>query len=276
LLEIKDHHVYIFDNFQAGSPDKYTKGATIIKGDVRDMSDWSEIPPVDYVFHFAAPSSVIAFNKSPQESIKITLKGITNCIEWAIINNAKKIIYPSSGSVYGPIQGKCREEGEVNPLNIYGKTKLECERIAQKYEKNIPLLGLRIFAGYGPQEDQKGELASVVSIFLKKIQQNQTPLLFGDGSQTRDFIYIDDIVSVLLKVLDNTSTGILNVGSGSETSFDEVLSYLNIAMKTNIKAKYAPPPANYLLSTKADITKLKKYLPCPLSLEQGIARMIKC
>lgn len=276
LQENGNNDVLIMDNFESSKPDHYTKKAKVLRGDVRNKADWDMLPSVDYVFHFAAPSSIISFNKAPKESIKTTLDGMTHCIEWAIRNSIKKLIYPSSGSVYGSIQDTCSEDGQVMPLNLYGKTKLECERIAQKYAANIPLLGLRIFAGFGPQEDQKGELASVITLFMKKLLEKQAPIVYGDGSQTRDFIYIDDIVTVLCKVMDNPTVGVLNVGSGQETSFNEVLSILQETLGITIPTHYVDPPKNYIYSTHANVSKLKALLPNPLSVQEAISRMIKC
>lgn len=273
LLQNKKNTIFILDNFQYGKKDIYTKGAIIFKGDVTNKQDWKKIPRADYVYHFAAPSSVVLFNKNPTESIYITIQGFLNCIDWALRNKVKKIIYASSGSVYGNKSAKRTEI--VTPTNIYGKTKLVCEHIAKLYEKQIPMLGLRIFAGYGPQEDQKGEFASVITLFYQWLKKKQKPIVYGDGLQKRDFIYINDIVNLLITVAHNETTGLLDVGSGKSVTFNQVVSILNNYLKLNIIPQYVSAPSHYLLNTKADVLLMKKLCPHITPLENGIAQYVQ-
>lgn len=275
LLKNKENAVYILDNFQNGKRDRYTNGATIIKGDVRNQYDWENISQVDYIYHLAAPSSVILFNKYPTESINTTIQGFLNCINWSLKNKVKKIIYASSGSVYGNIKENCSEAALPSPINAYGKTKLLCENIAKLYDKKIPILGLRIFAGFGPQEDQKGNFASVITLFYQQIIAGQNPVVFGDGSQKRDFIYIDDIVNILIICMNDRSQGILNVGSGASVSFNYIIKMLNVILKSNIKPHYVSSPPYYLLQTRADISKLKEKYSNIIPFKEGLKRYIK-
>ena len=270
-----NYQVVIFDNYRWGNKNYYNKKVKIIKGDVRNKKDWEKIPKCDYVFHFGSPSSIVLFNKNLKECVDITIKGFINCIHWGISNKVKKIIYPSSGSVYG--NNKKNTENRVSiPVNVYGKTKLICEQIAKTYEEKIPLLGLRIFAGFGPQEFHKNGFASVVTLIYKKMIVNKPPLIFGDGNQKRDFIYIDDIVKVCVAVLNNNITGIINVGSGQAISFNKVVFLFNLLLKKNIKSLYKKSPKNYFDSRKADISKLKNLLNySPTSFKESLLKYLK-
>jgi len=268
--------IIIMDNFVLGKKDFYTKNATIIEGDVRNYKDWKKLPKCDYVFHLGAPSSIVLFNKNLSECVGITLQGLQNCFKWAIENNCEKVIYPSSGSIFGTTQGACSETTFPSPQNSYGKTKLACEYIAKIYEDYIPSLGLRIFAGYGPQEDHKGEIASVVTLFLNDILQNKRPVIFGNGKQTRDFVYIDDILNVLYVSISKDLVGVLNVGSGEAISFNNIILEINRLLGKNIKPRYIKTPKNYLENTLCNTDLLVKVMRRnPFSFSLGIKKYLE-
>jgi len=130
---------------------------------------------------------------------------------------------------------------------------------------------LRIFAGYGPGEDHKGYYASPITLFLKAIANNERPTIFGDGSQTRDFVYIDDIMKAMIKAVENPFAGTVNVGSGVLHSFNDVASILNRKLDKRIEPTYVPKPHNYLERTLADVTRMKTvYEIEPMKPEDGI------
>ncbi|HCC84402.1 MAG TPA: hypothetical protein DEP87_01860 [Candidatus Pacebacteria bacterium] len=248
-------------------------GAKIIVGDVTDSEVWKNLPAVTYVYHFAAPSSIALFNQNPTECIRTSIQGLLNAFVWAKAHSVIKVIYPSSGSIFDNGLKACSEKTLPNPTNLYGQTKLVCENLAQNFTELVPSLGLRIFAGYGPLELQKGEIASVVSLFLKAIFRNETPKIYGAGFQTRDFVYIDDIVATLIAVMTPELTGFLNVGSGQAISFNEVLKELNQKFGTDIKPVYIDKPENYLENTLCDARKMTQILGRkPLSFKTGISR----
>ncbi len=257
-------YVFILDDLSCSNVDKKiieAKNLRFIKGDVRNRKVFDYIPKVDYVVHLGSPSSIILFNKDTQNCIETTINGLLNVIDFSIKNKVKKMIFPSSGSVYGSNDYPYSETIEnPHPINIYGKTKLTCEYIAKIYHNKLPIVILRIFAGFGPEENHKGEIASVVTLFVKDIINNKTPIVFGDGFQERDFVWIDDIVDTLIQVMVNNYVGILNVGSGVSISFNEDIRLINQALGENIKPKYINKPTNYLENTKSDINLLVRIL----------------
>lgn len=250
--------IFILDNLQYSVKDDEIlnfKNVEFIKGDVNDEKVFKKIPKVDFICHLAAPSSIILFNKNPDDCIKTTINGFLNVINFAKKIEVKKFIYPSSGSVYGKDDSPFDETvTSPHPVNIYGRTKLATEYIARIYEKFIPVVGLRIFASFGPEENHKKDFASVITLFIKDIISGKSPIIFGDGSQTRDFIWIDDVVDTIEKVINTDFTGILNVGSGISISFNEVLDiiYQTIGVRSPA-SKYIDKPVNYLENTKANI-----------------------
>lgn len=257
-------YIFILDNLSWSKIDKdiiKLKNIKFIKGDVRDKKIFYKIAKVDYVYHLAAPSSIILFNKNWQECVDITLNGFLNVINYSIKNKIKKIILPSSGSVYGAIDSPFNEKiTNPHPVNIYGKTKLVCEYMTKIYEDKMDFVVLRIFAGFGPEENHKGEIASVITLFLKKIIQNESPIIYGNGMQKRDFVWIDDILDAMVNVTFSNFKGILNIGSGISISFNEVVNLINKTLKKNIKPKYIEKPVNYLENTQSNINLLRKIL----------------
>lgn len=254
-------NIFILDNLQFSELDHEIlkiKNIFFIKGDVRDKKIFTKIPNVDYILHLGSPSSIILFNKNPNECIDITINGFINILNYAKEKRIAKLIYPSSGSVYGADDYPFDESVvSPKPINIYGKTKLACEFIARIYDKYFPIVGLRIFAGFGAEENHKKDFASVISIFINKALTNKEIEIFGDGFQTRDFIYIDDIVEPIHRLFGLHFAGIINIGSGFSVSFNEVINLIKKYFK-NLKVKYIPTPNNYLLHTKADINLYKK------------------
>lgn len=268
------HAVTIFDAGEGTKLDpQYHAGAEFVSGDVLDPAAWSALPAADYLYHFAAPSSIMLFQQQKNRCVQVTLQGLMNAFQWAETHQLKKLIYPSSGSIFGPQQAACNEQTIPHPVNTYGKTKLACEYLANIYADTVPSLGLRIFAGYGPSELEKGPVASVVTLFLTALQKEESPVIFGDGTQTRDFVYIDDVVDALEKSLTSDAVGVLNVGSGEATSFASVAKILAQKLKSAVKPNYVDRPTSYLESTLCDPTALIKLLGRkPLSFTEGIDR----
>jgi UDP-glucose 4-epimerase len=252
------------------------KPALIIKGDVTSRSMWKRLPRCDYVFHLAAPSSVILFNADLDACIRTTTIGLRHAFDWARQNRVKKLIYPSSGSIFGRNNTDCAEETVPDPVNAYGKTKLICEDIAKTYKDSVPNLGLRIFAGYGPQEDKKGEISSVVTLFISDILAGVSPTIYGDGSQMRDFVYIDDIVDVMVCTMTHETVGVLNVGSGESTSFSQVVKLINDQLGSCVAPTYVHKPKEYLEKTACNPTQFRQILGRKItSLDEGIHSYLK-
>jgi len=231
----------------------------------------------DFIFHFGAPSSVILFNKDPEGMFRKTVSGFMNVMEVAVETKCRKVVYPSSGSVYGEVPPLQSEDAIPKPVNLYGIAKLTCEKIADYYGRvrGVKSVGLRIFAGYGPGEDHKGDIASPVTIFLKSILRDESPIVFGDGTQSRDFVYIDDVIEAILRCAERDVPPIINVGSGKTYSFNDVIKIINELLKKDVKSKYVMKPVNYLEKTQADITLMKNFLGInPLDLREGLIKYI--
>ena len=268
--------ITILDNFSVGRLENVPSGVCeVIKGDVCDIELLSKIKDIDYVFHFGAPSSNLLFRKDPKSCISNTIYGFMNMLELSKINNVEKIVYPSSGTVYGNTPIPQFEEAIPQPHTTYAICKLACEHLAKLYSKDVSSVGLRIFTGYGPKEKHKEKFASVVTQFLSSIIRGEKPVIFGDGTQSRDFVYIDDIVEVAIKAAEISFTGIINVGSGYAFTFNQLIQIINSLLNKKVKPIYIKSPTNYVDNTLADAKRMKELLQVnPVDLNEGLERYI--
>lgn len=273
-------NVYVIDNFSYGtSINDIPKKAKIVKGDVRSKSTFGKLPKIKYnfLFHFAAPSSIILFKRNVYECAEITTMGFLNALDFAVKNKIE-FIYPSSGSLYSgaSLPNSEKTELKLKELNSYANNKLALENIARMFEKSIRMLGFRIFAGYGPSEQNKGEFASIVYLFCEKMFKGDSPEIWGDGTQERDFIYIDDVVNIILYLVQNCKESVINVGSGNSVSFNQIIKEINKILPKKVEPVYIPKPNLYLEKTLSDNTLLRKYYKKELtSIEKGIEEILK-
>ncbi len=231
----------------------------------------------DLIFHFGAPCSNIQFVNNPYH-LSETISGMVNVMEIARASGAK-VIYPSSCTVYS---GQFPQKENVAlplPTSLYSTGKIASEHIANYYENmyGIKSTGLRIFAAYGEREERKGNIASVITLFLMQIMHKKQPVIWGDGTQRRDFVYINDVVNLTLKVaFDEKSPKIINIGSGEAHDFNEVIRIINKKLGTSIIPKFISKPKWYLGNTKADMSLASKlYNFKAKSLETGISNYIR-
>lgn len=221
-----------------------------VGGEVVSVKNLPERTHARYFLHFASPSSQVLFN----DDIDCVKESIIDFVEVCKYCRKKhiKLIFPSSGTIY------------LNN-NAYAHTKVAMENIAQAYLSNY--LAIRIFAGYGVGEDHKKDYASVVYQWIKRMLRDESPVIYGDGSQSRDFVYIDDIVDNIVNNFD--TIGVLDIGTGRATSFNQVVQLINQALNKKIKPIYVAKPSNYLENIIC-----RSSIKNPILLEEGIKRII--
>jgi nucleoside-diphosphate-sugar epimerase len=277
--------VIVVDDLSTGDKNKVEAACNaFIEGDVSQSSTYKKIKrfDVDYIFHFGSPSSVVLFNKKPDDCIYKTIFGFRRILELAEEKEVTKLIYPSSGSVYGDAPVPQTEDMLPKPTNLYGVCKLTCEQLAKLSLDKVPSVGLRIFAGYGPGEEAKGEIASVITLFAKAILKGGRPVIYGNGQQDRDFVFIEDILAATLKAAETDYTGVVNVGSGESYSFNKLVDVTNKLvdvtnklLRKNTKPLYVNKPMRYLERTLASREVQDKVLGFrPTALEVGIGKLL--
>jgi len=246
----------------------------IIEGDISNKNTLESInTDIDLIFHFGSPTSVVLFKKDPIKYFDNTINGMKNILEFAKINSIKKLIYPSSGSVYANNSLPHDENVIPKPSNKYGIAKVECENLAKKYVDEVNSIGLRIFAAYGPGEEKKQNLSSVINLFLDDVSKNNVPVIFGDGKQTRDFIYIEDVITGILNSAELSQQGIINVGSGISTSFNQIIEKISVQTGKEINPQYVKKELSYIDNLQADTKLMKSILKInPISIDSGIKK----
>ena len=260
----RGNEVIVIDNLNTGKKEnieKISKKIDFFEIDIRDFSAVEDIlKNIDGVFHEAALASVQDSFRIPDEFFEVNVNGTENIFKIGK-KLGIKIVYASSSSIYGnPIRIPIKESDGKNPFNPYAKTKLEGDKLAEKYAKNgLKVIGLRYFNVFGPRQSK--EYAGVIKLFLERIQQGLSPLINGDGLQVRDFVYVDDVVNANILAMESNIDGeFFNIGTNSTIS---VLDLANIIIKFSglkLKPIHQPAVPGDVKSTQADITKAKMML----------------
>lgn len=275
--------IYSIDNFSytnielAKKKLSFLKEITIIEGDVSKKENWEKLPSdIEYLFHFSAPSSIILFKKYPEKCWNETVWGLYHALEYSKKNNVKKLIYPSSGAIYSGNEMPHTEKVYPKPRNLYASAKVACEALANSYSDFVKSIGLRIFVGYGPGEERKEDFGSAPYLFIRDLIKGKAPELWGDGNQTRDFVYIDDLVNMIIQSAEIEHTGILNIGTGESYSFRELIQMIKEISDSNAEPTFVPREINYLEHIKADTTLINKLIDIkPTPLREGIKKFIE-
>lgn len=253
-----------------------------IKGDIRDKKLVDEVVAgVDVVIHEAAITSVPLSIKNPKLVFNVNAVATVNLLKSCMKNDVKRFVYASSAAVYGAAKKMpISEDAPTKPLSPYGESKLRSEKYCQKFwdEHGLETVCLRYFNVYGPRQTA-GQYAGVISRFFDRLRKKLPPVIYGDGEQTRDFVYVDDVVEATVLALDcDRATGeILNIGTGKATSVNQLFkTFMKLMRCPGVKPKYVAPRVGEIRHSQADITKAKKilgYRP-KVSLEQSLRKFI--
>jgi len=260
----RGNEVIVIDNLNTGKKqniEKISKKIDIFEVDIRDFSAIEDIlKNIDGVFHEAALASVQDSFRIPDEFFDVNVNGTENIFKIAK-KLGIKVVYASSSSVYGnPISIPIKENDGKNPFNPYAKTKLEDDKLAEKYARNgLKVIGLRYFNVFG--SGQSKEYAGVIKLFLERIQQGLPPLINGDGLQVRDFVYVDDVVNANMLAMESNVNGeFFNIGTNSVVSVLDLATMIIKFSGLKLKPIHRPPVPGDVKATQADITKAKTML----------------
>ncbi|MFZ3132984.1 MAG: NAD-dependent epimerase/dehydratase family protein, partial [Desulfosporosinus sp.] len=255
-----------------------------IKGDIRDFKTCMESSKnIDYVLHQAALGSVPRSIEMPLLYEEINIKGTLNMMEAARQNKVKKFIYASSSSVYGDEPDLPKREGkEGNLLSPYALTKSANEEYGKLYAKlyGLDTYGLRYFNVFGKRQDPNGAYAAVIPKFIKQLMNEEKPVINGDGKQSRDFTYIDNVIEANLKACKASHEAAgqaYNIAFGSREYLIDIYNELSKALGKDTEPIYGPVRAGDIMHSNADISKARELLGYdPVwSFEQGIKAAIE-
>ncbi|MBR9704238.1 NAD-dependent epimerase/dehydratase family protein [Candidatus Pacearchaeota archaeon] len=240
---VKSHDVTIIDNLSTGKKENINLHATFYNEDLNDHEIIDNIfkkEKPEIIYHLAGQKDLRKSLENPYEDVKLNIMTSVNIFELAKNNNVRHIIFSSSGgAIYGiPNELPINENHQTQPLSPYGCSKLAIEKYLNYYKNNhkIKFTILRFSNVYGPREDNNPE-SGIVSIFLKKMFKNNTPIIFG-GNQTRDFVYIDDVIKACILAQNDIESNIYNVGTQKETDIIEIFSKLNKYFKNKYEPDY--------------------------------------
>ena len=251
-----------------------------IKGNITNLNFLKKtFKDVDYVFHLAAIPSVPRSIINPIKSNYSNINGTLNVLIAAKDNNVKKVIYSSSSSVYGdtPTLPK-KEDMKPCPLSPYAVSKLTSEYYCQVFTEvyYLPTICLRYFNVYGPHQDKKSEYAAVIPKFITSVLNNNSPVIFGNGKQTRDFTFVKDAVNANILAAKSKETGVFNIAYGKRISINKLAKSIMDIIGKQIKPKYTAPRSGDILHSLADISKAKRklgYVP-KIEIKEGLEETI--
>jgi len=261
----KGYDVKVFDNFKYGATNLETilDKIEIIKADFFNENEVNcALKDVDYVFHYISTTTPATAIKDPIYDIESNIIGSVKMFQGAVKNNVKKIIFPSSGgTIYGDkINNRSREVDPVNPVNPYAISKLTIEKYLYyfNYLYGLDYTILRYSNPYGERQNPLGK-QGVIPIFLNKIKHGEKPLIYGDGSMIRDYIYIKDAIDATIAVLEaNTNEKIFNVGSGKGTSLNELIDIMSQVVQEKIITDHVENSGTYIPKMVLDISRIQK------------------
>tara|TARA_B100000676_G_C17945865_1_gene769161 strand:- start:241 stop:1146 length:906 start_codon:yes stop_codon:yes gene_type:complete len=274
------HKVIVLDNFVSGKKSNLShhrkQDVKIIKIDISKSKNLDKyFKGVHYVFHFAALAQIIPSIKNPKKYFKNNVIGTLRVVEAAKRAKIKKFVYAASSSCYGtPKKLPTSEKDKIDLKNPYAATKFIGEEIVMRYALmfKMPNISLRFFNVYGPRLNISGQYSAVIGNFLSQKKNNKALTIVGDGTQTRDFIHVDDLINACVKVIKSKKINkIYNLGSGKKTSIN------TIAKIFSGKKKFIANRPGEAKNSLADISKIKKdtkWKPA-ISIEEGIKRLLK-
>ncbi|HEU5121143.1 MAG TPA: GDP-mannose 4,6-dehydratase [Candidatus Nitrosocosmicus sp.] len=283
------HIVYGIDNLLNGNLNNvrtllHRKNFKFIHDDIRNKELYSKIPTdIDAIIHLAAQIHVDRSIVNPEETFDINVSGTMKVLEYARMNDINKILFASTSEVYG--SAKYVPMNEDHPLaaqHPYGVSKISADRLCYTYNETYDL-GIdiiRCFNFFGPRQKDSG-YGGVIAIFINRVLQNKPPIIYGDGNQTRDYMYVEDAVNAYDKVLhsrDNPGKYGINFGTGAEKSVNEIaeLTIKYAGAENNLKAIHVDARPTEVQRLFADISKAKELLDFTpkIQFEQGISLLM--
>ena len=279
LIE-EDNEVVIVDDLSTGNESNINPKARFYNLDIKDNgleSIFKEERP-DYVCHQAAQKDVRVSVADPIYDAKINILGTINILQNCMKYNARKIVFASTG---GAIYGEqdifpAPETHPTRPISPYGITKLVAEHYMYYYKTvhGLDYVSLRYANVYGPRQDPHGE-AGVVAIFIQKMLRGEQPVINGDGEQTRDFVYVEDVARAnIIAIKKTTPESIFNIGTGKEISVNRIFNHLRNIVNPNIEEKHGPAKAGEQQRSVIDFSKAMKILNWEpeVSLQNGFIK----
>jgi UDP-glucose 4-epimerase len=277
--------VRAFDNFSTGTLENL--GAVkdrviLVEGDLRDQDAVRRaVDGVHVVFHQAALSSVQGSIADPHTTLDVNIAGTLNVLEAARDSGCQRVVFASSASIYGDAPGMPKTETMApHPLTPYAISKLAGEQLCAMFTRvhGLETVALRYFNAFGPRQDPSSPYSGVITHFLHALRVGVPPVIYGDGEQSRDFVYVDNIVAANLRAakVDAAAGRVFNVASGRAVSLNELLGLMAKVIGVNVRAHHEPERSGDIRHSLADITEAMQVLGyrVDVPLEPGLMQVV--
>lgn len=283
LLLATGARVRVLDNFSSGTRANLpnTRSLEILTGDVRDRADVkAALKGYNHVIHLAAFVSVAQSIEDPAKSADNNITGFLNVLEEARLAGTSRVVYASSAAVYGaPAALPIHESAHLGPISPYGLEKLINEKYVNLYGElyGIPTLGLRYFNIYGPRQDADSPYSGVISKFCNRFSKKLSPVIYGNGEETRDFVYVGDIAKANLAALQRHNNSVCNVGTGKSVSLLQLVETLGVTYQHTPTVTFEPARSGDIPHSCADTRRLKDMLGLKefTSLQDGLSGLLR-
>lgn len=279
--------IIVLDNFVRGRRENLAWAMThgrvqIVDGDIRDATLLRDaMQGVDLVFHQAA-LRITQCVEEPRLALEVLVDGTFNVLEAAVAAKVQKVVAASSASMYGMAEDfpTIEKHHPYNNRTLYGAAKMFNEGLLRSFNEmhGLKYVALRYFNVYGPRMDVHGVYTEVLIRWMERIAAGKPPLILGDGTQTMDFIYVEDVARAnVLAAKTDVTDDVFNVASGVETSLNDLAASLLRVMKSDLKPEYGPPrKVNPVSRRLADVSRAKQYIgfQSQVTLDEGLSRFV--
>ncbi len=284
-LVSKKHNLIVLDNLSTGELSNIKQHIesgriVFIEGDIRNSRAISRATrSVDAIIHLAALISVEESKLEPILYHQVNVTGTLKLLKAAVKSKVKHFIFTSSAAVYGnPVKLPINENHPLNPISIYGATKIAAEQYIKTYSNlhGLKTTILRIFNAYGPRQ-KYNPYAGVITIFINNALNNKPLIIYGDGNQTRDFIYVKDVAKAIELAIESQTQGIFNIATGKPTTINQLASTIRELVNPKIEILHDKPRPGDIYHSYADVSKAEKELgfKAKIELREGLIETIE-
>lgn len=274
-LLAQGHEVHVLDNFVTGFRHNIHTGIHLIEADLSLPKSWQNLSPMDVIFHLGAMVSVPESVEKPLRCVEVnemgTILAIQKALEWKA-----RLIFASSAAVYGD-SGSIQDEMDLpHPKSPYGLSKLASEHfLSMASEQGLSWVAFRKFNIFGPGQAIGSAYASVIPKFIARALAKEALQIHGDGRQTRDFVYIGQVVDYYLQAMNNQALGVFNMGNGATLSIRDLALELKELMPERVEIEFTAPRAGDIKTSCAAVNRLKEaFEPSPLQMQEALRETI--
>lgn len=263
LMENND--ITIVDNLSTGNMKNLKnpehENLTFVEADIRN-TDLDELTSdIDYIFHLAAMASVPLSVEKPEECNDVNVNATVRLLKSAADNDVKKVVFSSSSAVYGENRNMPLKETEpLMPTSPYAASKASCEVYLKSFYESYGLnyTALRYFNVFGPKQDKNSQYAAVIPNFISALLEGQQAEIYGDGEQTRDFVYVKDIVRANIAAGKSDYNGVVNIASGEKLTINRLYEIVKDTLQSDLEPKYLPERPGDIKHSLADTSNMEK------------------